>query len=60
LAEGAAEAKLIAATTGTKLVGPLEHPYEPWHWTIGAATALAVPILPGLAFTTVTVAGIGR
>lgn len=28
------EEKLIAATKGTKLVGPLKHPYEPWHWTV--------------------------
>lgn len=29
---GGWEAKLIAATAGTHLVGPLQHPYEPWHW----------------------------
>jgi hypothetical protein len=29
------EANLIKATAGTKLVGPLKHPYEPWHWRIG-------------------------
>jgi D-alanyl-D-alanine carboxypeptidase len=29
------EAKLIAATAGTMLVGPLKHPYEPWHWRLG-------------------------
>jgi hypothetical protein len=29
------EAKLIKATAGTRLVGPLKHPYEPWHWRIG-------------------------
>jgi hypothetical protein len=26
--------KLAEATTNTKLVGPLKHPYEPWHWRI--------------------------
>lgn len=26
------EDKLIAACAGTKLVGPLKHPYESWHW----------------------------
>jgi hypothetical protein len=31
---GGWEDKLAAATRGTKLVGPLKHPYEPWHWTI--------------------------
>jgi hypothetical protein len=29
------EKKLIQATRGTKLTGPLKSPYEPWHWTIG-------------------------
>jgi hypothetical protein len=28
------EKKLIQATRGTKLKGPLRSPYEPWHWTI--------------------------
>lgn len=28
------ERKLIAATAGTKLVGPLKMPYEPWHWRL--------------------------
>jgi hypothetical protein len=27
--------KLIKATAGTRLVGPLKHPFEPWHWTLG-------------------------
>jgi hypothetical protein len=26
--------KLAAATARTRLVGPLKHPYEPWHWSI--------------------------
>lgn len=26
------EDKLAAACEGTKLVGPLKHPYESWHW----------------------------
>lgn len=34
--EGGWKEKLIAATKGTKLVGPLKHPYEPWHWTVGS------------------------
>ena len=28
------EGKLIAAAAGTKLVGPLKFPYEPWHWRL--------------------------
>ncbi|MDB4985354.1 MAG: hypothetical protein JWN04_532 [Myxococcaceae bacterium] len=28
------EAKLIHATRGTLLVGPLQKPYEPWHWRL--------------------------
>ena len=28
------EAKLVAAATGIQLVGPLMHPYEPWHWRL--------------------------
>lgn len=32
--QGGWEAKLIAATTGTHLIGPLKHPYEPWHWRL--------------------------
>jgi hypothetical protein len=35
---GGWENKLIAAVAGTRLVGPLAHPYEPWHWSVGAAT----------------------
>lgn len=31
---GGWEAKLIAAASGTKLIGPLPHPYEPWHWRL--------------------------
>jgi hypothetical protein len=27
-------ARLAAATAGTQLVGPLAHPYEPWHWSL--------------------------
>jgi hypothetical protein len=27
--------KLIKATYGSQLVGPLKHPFEPWHWTLG-------------------------
>jgi hypothetical protein len=27
-------AKLATATARTLLVGPLKHPYEPWHWAI--------------------------
>ncbi|MEY4509397.1 MAG: hypothetical protein RLZZ450_1519 [Pseudomonadota bacterium] len=26
--------KLKAATAGTKLKGPLQSPYEPWHWSL--------------------------
>jgi hypothetical protein len=26
--------RLAAATAGTQLVGPLAHPYEPWHWSL--------------------------
>lgn len=25
---------LADATAGTQLVGPLAHPYEPWHWSL--------------------------
>jgi hypothetical protein len=25
---------LAAAAAGTQLVGPLAHPYEPWHWSL--------------------------
>lgn len=32
---GGWERKLIDATAGTKLVGPLKTPYEPWHWWLG-------------------------
>jgi hypothetical protein len=28
------EKKLISAAAGTKLVGPLPFPYEPWHWRL--------------------------
>jgi hypothetical protein len=28
------EQKLIAATENTGLIGPLKHPYEPWHWKL--------------------------
>ncbi len=31
---GGWEAKLIAAASGSKLIGPLKHPYEPWHWRL--------------------------
>jgi hypothetical protein len=31
---GGWEAKLVAAASGTKLIGPLKHPYEPWHWRL--------------------------
>jgi hypothetical protein len=31
---GGWEAKLIVAASTTKLVGPLAHPYEPWHWRL--------------------------
>jgi len=31
---GGWEAKLVAAAAGTKLIGPLQHPYEPWHWRL--------------------------
>jgi hypothetical protein len=31
---GGWEAKLTAAAAGTKLTGPLKHPYEPWHWRL--------------------------
>jgi hypothetical protein len=31
---GGWEAKLIAAAETTQLVGPLQHPYEPWHWRL--------------------------
>jgi hypothetical protein len=31
---GGWEAKLIAAASQTKLIGPLQHPYEPWHWRL--------------------------
>jgi hypothetical protein len=33
---GGWERRLIAAAAGTNLVGPLSHPYEPWHWRIAA------------------------
>lgn len=26
--------RLADATAGTQLVGPLAHPYEPWHWSL--------------------------
>jgi hypothetical protein len=26
--------KLVEATAGTRLRGPLRHPYEPWHWSL--------------------------
>jgi hypothetical protein len=29
------ERKLQRATSGTKLVGPLKHPHEPWHYRLG-------------------------
>lgn len=32
--KGGWEAKLIAACAGSKLVGPLQNPYEPWHWRL--------------------------
>jgi hypothetical protein len=35
--QGGWEAKLMAATAGTQLVGPLQHPYEPWHWRLTRA-----------------------
>jgi hypothetical protein len=28
------DAKLKAAITGTKLKGPLQNPFEPWHWSL--------------------------
>ena len=28
------EARLIAATEGSGLIGPLKAPYEPWHWRL--------------------------
>jgi hypothetical protein len=28
------EQKLMAATKNSGLVGPLQHPYEPWHWRL--------------------------
>jgi hypothetical protein len=28
------EQKLIAATQNTGLMGPLQSPYEPWHWRL--------------------------
>lgn len=28
------DAKLRAAITGTKLRGPLQNPFEPWHWDL--------------------------
>lgn len=28
------EQKLMAATKNTGLIGPLQHPYEPWHWRL--------------------------
>jgi hypothetical protein len=31
---GGWEAKLVAAASGTKMIGPLKHPYEPWHWRL--------------------------
>ena len=31
---GGWERRLIDATRGTRLVGPLKHPYEPWHWRL--------------------------
>jgi hypothetical protein len=31
---GGWEAKLIAAASQTKLIGPLKNPYEPWHWRL--------------------------
>jgi hypothetical protein len=34
---GGWEKKLIAAAQGTRLAGPLQHPYEPWHWWLGTA-----------------------
>lgn len=36
IATGYAE-KLVEARRGTRLVGPLKHPYEPWHWSLGPA-----------------------
>ena len=38
---GVWEQKLIAATNGTRLAGPLQHPYEPWHWWLDASKAHA-------------------
>jgi hypothetical protein len=26
--------RLVEATAGTRLRGPLRHPYEPWHWSL--------------------------
>jgi hypothetical protein len=31
---GGWEKKLINACRGSKLKGPLQHPYEPWHWEL--------------------------
>lgn len=31
---GGWEVKLMSAASGTKLIGPLKHPYEPWHWRL--------------------------
>lgn len=32
---GGWEAKLVKACAGTRLRGPLQHPYESWHWWLG-------------------------
>jgi hypothetical protein len=32
---GGWEVRLIHACSGTRLVGPLKTPYEPWHWVLG-------------------------